>query len=81
VGINDKSAKGYYLNKSDLLIARTENTVGKSYIHTNSDLAVYAGYLIKLVFNPDKARPKFVFWFTKSKSYRDWLQSMMRVST
>lgn len=79
VGICPDESNGYYLKKDDLVIARTGNTVGKSYIHTGDFDLVYAGYLIKFVADKKRVFPRFLFWITQSKSYQDWLESMMRV--
>ncbi|MBU6360130.1 MAG: restriction endonuclease subunit S [Chloroflexi bacterium] len=72
--------KSYTLNDGDILIARTGNTVGKSFLYYSSNgPCVYAGYLIR--FQPDKKKilPEYLFAVTKSSYYRSWLENTIRV--
>lgn len=76
---NDK----YLLQNNDLLIARSGNTVGKSYIHTNSnpiDKFIFAGYLINFRINEDFAFPKFVFYYLQCSFFSDWKNATMRLA-
>jgi type I restriction enzyme S subunit len=82
--IKDKDAEGYKLENDDLLIARTGNTVGKTYLHesrrhdTTTSFA-YAGYLIRFRFDSGKAIPKYIFQYTLSKLFKDWVKENSRV--
>ena len=80
VGVDSQDFDGYLLADNDLLIARTGNTVGKSFIYSE-DLgpAVYAGYLIKFRLNSTLALPKYIFFMTRAPQYRDWIKSTVRV--
>lgn len=80
VGVDSHGYDSYLLEDDDLLIARTGNTVGKSFLYSR-DLgpAVYAGYLVKFRLNKSKALPKYIFWMTRSPQYRDWIKSSVRV--
>ncbi len=71
----------YLLQDGDFLIARSGNTVGKTFLY-QSDIgkAIYAGYLIKFVLNPDLINPKYLLFYTKSSIYKRWINSNMRVS-
>ncbi len=71
----------YLLQDGDFLIARSGNTVGKTFLY-QSDIgkAIYAGYLIKFVINPDLINPKYLLFYTKSSIYKRWINSNMRVS-
>lgn len=69
------------LRENDLLLARSGATVGKSFIYNPSwGIACHAGYLIKVrVRNDHSAR--FIYWFTNSSSYWDWVKSSFIQST
>ena len=67
----------YLLHKGDLLFARTGATVGKTYLHKTSK-ALYAGYLIKYQFI-DTVLPEFVFAYTHSKEYYQWVELTQKV--
>lgn len=71
----------YLLQENDFLIARSGNTVGKTFLYKNHfGRAIYAGYLIKFNINSEIAFPKYVFEFTKSKIFKDWINSNQRIS-
>ena len=67
----------YLLHKGDLLFARTGATVGKTYLHKTGK-ALYAGYLIKYQFI-DTVLPEFVFAYTHSKGYYQWVELTQKV--
>ena len=82
--IKDIDAKDYLLKHNDLLVARTGATVGKTYLHkggkfhSKSQFA-YAGYLILFRFNTAVAKPEYVFQYTMSKFFKDWVAGNSRV--
>jgi len=67
----------YLLQKGDLLYARTGATVGKTYLHKEGK-ALYAGYLIKYRFT-DAVLPDFVFAYTHSQEYYQWVELTQKV--
>lgn len=69
--------KKYLLQKGDLLFARTGATVGKTYLHEEGK-ALYAGYLIKYRFT-DAVLPDFVFAYTHSQEYYQWVELTQKV--
>jgi hypothetical protein len=73
--------KRYILRDGDLLVARSGNTVGKAYLH-NAELqpyvCFYAGYLIRLRFDPARIEPEFVFAITQSSYYKTWVSAVQR---
>jgi len=71
----------YLLQNNDFLIARSGNTVGKTFLY-NKDVgkAIFAGYLIKFVLNTNMVNPKYLLYYTKSTIYKKWINSNMRVS-
>ncbi len=71
----------YLLRHDDLLVVRS-GSVGRSYLH--EDLPgkfQYAGYLIRFRIDPTKAIPRFVFYVTKSNSWREWIQINSKTGT
>ncbi|MCI0449960.1 MAG: restriction endonuclease subunit S [Chlorobi bacterium] len=73
--------KKYILNENDLLLARSGNTVGKSYIHKKENIAeecFFAGYMIRFVLNHELIMPDFVFYFTQLNPYKNWVNAIKR---
>ena len=71
----------YILHQNDLLIARSGATVGKAYIHKDCPYTCFfAGYLIRFVINPIKALPDYIFAFTQSNTYKEWVSAIQRPS-
>ncbi len=71
----------YFLSKDDLLFARS-GSVGRTYLHTK-DYGKYqfAGYLIRFRLDTSKVLPKYVFYITKSDSYKNWIELMRKRGT
>lgn len=73
----------YILNENDILIARSGNTVGKSYIHKKSIVkgtCFFAGYLIRFVINDSLISPDYFFIFTKLPVFNNWVKVTQRVT-
>ena len=73
----------YILKNNDILIARSGNTVGKSYIHkteTVNETCYFAGYLIKFVIDSNLILPDYVFIFTKLSVFTNWVKVTQRVT-
>ena len=71
----------YLLQNNDFLIARSGNTVGKTFLYDDSvGKSIYAGYLIKFDLDTNKVNPKYLLYYTKSSIYKKWINSNMRVS-
>ena len=71
----------YILHANDLLIARSGATVGKAYIHKDCPYTCFfAGYLIRFIINPLKALPDYIFAFTQSNIYKEWVNAIQRPS-
>jgi len=79
VGIVKEDGEQYLLRERDVLIARTGNTVGKSYFHNpkNGDCA-FAGYLIRFNLDEKKYNPYFFFHFVHSPMYWIWVRNTLR---
>ena len=72
----------YFLLDGDLLFARSGATVGKCYLHEKSRVkypCLYAGYMIRMRLKPS-VLPKYVFAFTQTSYYREWVASVQRTA-
>lgn len=67
-------ARGYLLQKGDLLFARSGATVGKTFIFNEDYDACFAGYLIKARCG-EQLLPMFLYYYTNSKQYENWKSS------
>lgn len=74
------SAK-HFLRENDILFARTGGTVGKTFFY-DGDIgnAIFAGYCIRFRFDSNKILPKFVYWYTKTEPYTNWVSGIQRPS-
>ncbi|MDT2808442.1 restriction endonuclease subunit S [Vagococcus lutrae] len=74
--------KKYILNKGDILFARSGATVGKTYYYKETDgNCAYAGYLIRARVNKDLVYSEYIYYFTQSKIYEEWKNSIFIQST
>ena len=74
--VDDPEASKYLLKEGDIVFARTGNSTGRSYYYESSDgQFVFAGFLIKFSLDPAKVNPRFLKYYTHSKSYYEWVQS------
>ncbi|HLO88488.1 MAG TPA: N-6 DNA methylase, partial [Nostocaceae cyanobacterium] len=73
----------YILKNNDLLIARSGNTVGKSYLHKSDSVdykCFYAGYMIRFIIDTNKALPDYIFYYLQSKPYKQWVKAIQRIT-
>jgi len=71
----------YLLNNNDLLIARSGNTVGKTYLHKAESInyqSFFAGYLIRFLIDPTLVSPDYIFYFTQLDYYKKWVNAIQR---
>lgn len=69
----------HLLSPNDVLFARTGGTVGKTYFYDGKiGEAVFAGYCIRFRFDERKVLPKFVYWYTKTDDYQNWVKGIQR---
>jgi type I restriction enzyme S subunit len=62
----------YFLKQDDLVVARTGNSTGRTYVYDSSQgPMVYAGFLIKYVFDKTKINPRYLKYFTTTSLYRN----------
>lgn len=74
-------SESYVLKENDFLIARSGNTVGKTFLYkSNIGKAIYAGYLIRFKLDMSKVIPEYLLAYTKCTLYKKWIKGNMRVS-
>lgn len=69
----------YLLSDGDILFARSGATVGKTLMYKEVyGRCIYAGFLIRLVPDTSRVLPDYVFGFTKSAFYEDFVKRTQR---
>ena len=69
----------YQLSADDVLFARSGATVGKTYLHEDTnEPAIFAGYCIRFRFDKLRVFPRFVYWWTKTAAYSRWVAAIQR---
>ncbi len=82
VFLSKDNAKGFILNEGDVLFARSGATVGKTYLYDKNDgECCFAGYLIRYVTNKHLLNPKYLLYFSFSKSYIEWIKIVSTQAT
>ena len=71
IDVNDDVT--YKLEYGDFMFARMGATVGKTYAYEKGN-QIFAGYLIRFKLNTDIVNPKYLFWFTKTNKYKEWVK-------
>lgn len=75
--VPEKKLASCKLGESDVVIARTGGTIGKSFLLTDvSDVAVFASYLIRLIPCAEVVNPKYLMVFLNSPEYWNQLKAM-----
>ena len=70
----------FLLKENDFLIARTGNTVGKSYLHKEKNgLFSFAGYLIRFRTDESILLPDYLMAFTKTFLFEDFKRKTVKV--
>ena len=74
VFVREDLVHNHLLADGDLLLSRS-GTIGRSMLYEREKYGIcsYAGYLVRFVFNAD-AVPRYVFWFTKTRAFSDFLR-------
>ncbi|MEK6743831.1 MAG: restriction endonuclease subunit S [Nitrospirota bacterium] len=77
VSVKRDDADKYYLDKGDLVFARTGASVGKSYLYDPTDAKlVFAGFLIRVKPDPSKLVPSYLAAYVTTGSYWNWVRLM-----
>lgn len=72
---------GQDLREGDLLFARTGATVGKTlFFKKEYGSCCFAGYLIRYRTNPKEILPRYLFYYTHSDTYFNWVQANQKVA-
>jgi type I restriction enzyme S subunit len=72
----------YLLKDGDILFARSGATVGKSFIYKNEyGKCCFAGYLIRIIPNKEIIIPEYLYYFTLSSGYLEWLKQVFIQTT
>jgi type I restriction enzyme, S subunit len=81
VFIEPEQARGYVLDDGDILLSRS-GTIGRAFVYSaqRDPKSAYAGYLVRFV-PSSRLNPVFVFYFTKTTAFRDWLDTQVIAST
>lgn len=70
----------YLLKENDFLIARSGNTVGKTFLYKERyGKCIFAGYLIKFVLNRNLVLPEYLLYYTKSSIFKAWIDNNQRI--
>jgi type I restriction enzyme S subunit len=77
VSVQALNVERYYLQKGDVVFARTGASVGKSYLYEPNDgPLVFAGFLIRVRPNPELLVPAFLAAYATTKPYWNWVRFM-----
>ena len=71
--INEDDDTNYKLEEGDFLFARMGATVGKTYYY-KSGSQIFAGYLIRFKLDPKQLLPEYLYIYTQTKEYLDWVK-------
>lgn len=70
----------YLLEEEDVLFARS-GSVGRAFVYKcKFGKAIFAGYMIRFKFDPEKVNPSFVLYYSFTKVYKLWLQLIQRTA-
>ncbi|MDI9358334.1 MAG: restriction endonuclease subunit S [Phycisphaerales bacterium] len=76
VSVDDIKSANFYLDKNDIVFVRTGATTGKAYLYKEKDgKLVFAGFLIRFRVDINKVDDYFLWSYTKSKPYLDWVKT------
>jgi len=80
MGAPKRGNEKYFLRDDDFLIARSGNTVGKTFLYKTimAPSAIYAGYLIRLRLDQKHILPEFFKYYCKTPMFWRWLESNAR---
>lgn len=73
--------KEFILHENDFLIARSGNTVGKTFLYRNEvGPAIFAGYLVRYILNTDLVLPEYLLYYTKTDIFKNWVLKNQRIA-
>jgi type I restriction enzyme, S subunit len=81
ISLNTPDLADYLLEPGDIVIARSGNTAGISYVYMGSEKPwAFASYLIRFRINQDIADPEYVGYYLLSPQFWRYLDSTKRVA-
>lgn len=73
--VNDISSSNFFLSKNDIVFVRTGATTGKTYLYNEKDgTLVFAGFLIRFKVDINQVNDYYLWSYTNSKPYWDWVK-------
>ena len=75
--VDNINSNNYFLEKDDLVFARTGASTGKTYLYNPNDgKLVFAGFLIRVKVDSKKLDPRFLKSYTETTMYWNWVNIM-----
>lgn len=72
----EKYEEKFILNEGDILFARSGATVGKTFLYKKIfGKCIFAGYLIRYVANREIVLPEYIFYFTRTDYYKNFVET------
>ncbi|MCX9085326.1 MAG: restriction endonuclease subunit S [Candidatus Methanoperedens sp.] len=75
--VSNINSNNYFLEKDDIVFARTGASTGKTYLYNSKDgELVFAGFLIRIKVNPNELNAQYLKSYTETGAYRNWVKIM-----
>lgn len=82
LSLTEQQAIGYLLSEKTVLFARSGATVGKTFLYKPEyGRAAFAGYMISAIPNNNKIKAEWLYYYTLSQTYWDWVNSSFSQAT
>ena len=82
LSLTEQQAIGYLLSEKTVLFARSGATVGKTFLYKSEyGRAAFAGYMISAIPNNNKIKAEWLYYYTLSQVYWDWVNSSFSQAT
>lgn len=82
LSLTEQQAIGYLLSEKTVLFARSGATVGKTFLYKPEyGRAAFAGYMISAIPNNNKIKAEWLYYYTLSQVYWDWVNSSFSQAT
>lgn len=82
LSLTKEQANGYILEKKTVLFARSGGTVGKTFLYKPEyGEAAFAGYLISGITDSKKMIAEWLYYFSLSNAYWDWVNRIFTQAT
>jgi len=75
--VSNINSNNYFLEKDDIVFARTGASTGKTYLYNSNDGdLVFAGFLIRVKVNPNELIAQYLKSYTEAGAYWNWVKIM-----